>query len=175
MPRHKKAAGTAVDPRNGRKAELLPQPRTEIPPLPRGFRRKATVERWNAYWTDVISGLVNESEEYIVVRWLTNIERYEMLLDKFDTKPEYAEFNEDGSFKGLRTNPALQSAMKLEASIRADEAQLGFGPKNRAALGIAIVQQQASTAKFHEEQGKREAEAIEATVTAEDDPRLDED
>jgi hypothetical protein len=174
MPRHKKAAGTAVDPRNGRKAELLPQPRTEIPPLPRGFKRQATVDRWNAYWADVISGLVNESEEYIVVRWLTNIERYEMLLDKFDKKPEYAEFNEDGSFKKISTNPALQNAMKLEASIRADEAQLGFGPKNRAALGIAIVQHQQSTAKFQEEQSQRAAEAIDAAPD-EDDPRLDDD
>lgn len=174
MPRYKKAAGTAVDPRNGRKMELMPQPRAEIPPLPRGFKRHATADRWNAYWTDVISGLINESEEYIVVRWLKNCERYEMLLDKFDKKPEYAEFNEDGSFKRMVANPAMHQAMKLEASIRADEAQLGFGPKNRAALGIAIVQHQQTNAKFQEEQHQR---SVGRTIAApdEDDPRLDED
>ncbi|MGH8575597.1 MAG: P27 family phage terminase small subunit [Gammaproteobacteria bacterium] len=137
MPRTKKAAGTTADPRNGRSAELQPVPRARVPNFPGGLRtlkRVSTRELWTAYWNDVISGLVQECEVHLVVRWVRNIDRYRVLMDAGDAEPIVA-----GSMGQLRENPAYGLALKLEASIRADEAQLGFGPKNRAALGIALV------------------------------------
>lgn len=139
MPRTKKPAGQAADPRNGRRTELAAVERTEPPPAPRGLRRKASRELWAAYWNDVLSGLVQESEIALVERWIRNTDRYLVLMDAGDAEPLVL-----GSMGQLREHPAYGLALKIETSIRADEAQLGYGPKNRASLGIAVVQQRLS-------------------------------
>jgi hypothetical protein len=137
MPRTKKPAGTTADARNGRSAELQPVARTRVPNFPGGLRslkRVSSRELWTAYWQDVISGLVQECEIHLVVRWVQNVDRYRVLMSTGDAEPIVT-----GSMGQMRENPAYALAIKLDGLIRADEAQLGFGPKNRAALGIALV------------------------------------
>jgi len=153
MPRTKKPAGQAVDPRNGRTAELTTHERDSMPMLPRGLKRKGSRELWHAYWSDVISGLVHESETMIVERWIRNVDRYNGLMDRADRSPVLYMKDDEGEVVRVTKHPSFEMAMKLEVSIRADEAQIGYGPKNRAALGIAVVQQQSSLAEMNKRYG----------------------
>lgn len=166
MPRTKKPAGQAADPRNGRRAELASVERTEPPPAPRGLRRKASRELWAAYWNDVLSGLVQESEIALVERWIRNTDRYLVLMDAGDAEPLVL-----GSMGQLREHPAYGLALKIETSIRADEAQIGYGPKNRAALGIAVVQQRLSLSDLNSRYGGDNG-GDHAGEEGDEDPRL---
>lgn len=164
MPRSKKPAGTAANPRNGTKFELV-SVREEAPAPPDGLQRETSLALWNAYWTDVVSGLVQESEKMIVDRWIKNIDRYEILMKVCEQTPF-----ELGSTGQTVKHPAWTIALALETSIRTDEAQLGYGPKNRAALGIAVVQQQSSLAEHNARyNSKPDIEGVP------DDPRLSND
>lgn len=163
MPRTKKPAGQAVDPRNGQRAELQVVQRSESPPAPAGLQQDSSVQLWNDYWTDVISGFVQQAEIALVERWVRNVDRYQVLMAVGDQSPMV-----EGSMGQLRENPAYGLALKIESSIRADEAQLGYGPKNRAALGIAVVQQRMSLADMNARYGGGDVSPDEE----EDDPRL---
>jgi hypothetical protein len=148
MPRTKKAAGQAVDRRNGRQAELQVAEATALPPVPTGLKRDESVALWSAYWGDAIAGLVQPAEIALVERWVRNVDRYRVLMDVADAEPLV-----EGSMGQMRANPAYDLALKIEAAITRDEAQLGYGPKNRAALGIAVVQQKASLADLNDRYG----------------------
>lgn len=153
MPRTKKPAGQAIDSRNGRQVEMPTQIRPSIPEMPRGLKRKGSKDLWVAYWSDVVSGLVHESETMIVERWIRNVDRYGGLMDRNDRSPIIELKNSMGEVKDYMKNPAFDMALKLEQSIRADEAQIGYGPKNRAALGLAVVQAKASLAEMNQRYG----------------------
>jgi hypothetical protein len=148
VPRTKKPPGQAADPRNGRQAELQVVERSEAPSTPDGLKRDASVALWSSYWSDAISGLVQTAEIALVERWVRNVDRYSVLMAVADAEPMV-----EGSMGQPKENPAYGLALKLEASIRADEAQLGYGPKNRAALGIAVVAQKASLADLNARYG----------------------
>lgn len=162
MPRTKKPAGQAADPRNGRRAELASVERGEAPLVPEGLNRPEAIDLWTHYWDDVLSGLVQESEIALVTRWVRNVNRYMVLMDVADAEPMV-----EGSMGQKRENPAYGLALKLEASIRADEAQLGYGPKNRAALGLAVVEQKKSLADLNARYGGGHGREVE-----DEDPRL---
>jgi P27 family predicted phage terminase small subunit len=148
MPRTKKPAGQAADSRNGTHLELVAVEREDMPCVPTGLKRQTSRDLWRSYWTDVVSGLVHESEAMIVERWVSNVDRYTVLMSIAEETPF-----ETGSQGQTVKHPAWTVALALESSIRADEAQLGYGPKNRAALGIAVVQQQASLAEMNQRYG----------------------
>jgi hypothetical protein len=148
MPRTKKPAGQAVDRRNGRQAELHLAEQVTIPPTPTGLKRVEAVALWAAYWGDTIAGLVQPAEIALVERWVRNVDRYRVLMDVADAEPLV-----EGSMGQMRANPAYDLALKIEAAITRDEAQLGYGPKNRASLGIAVVQQRASLADLNNRYG----------------------
>jgi hypothetical protein len=76
--------------------------------------------------------------------------------------------DDDDAITKATKNPAFEMALKLETSIRADEAQIGYGPKNRAALGIAVVQQQSSLAEMNKRYGDTAPDDVEHQA----DPRL---
>lgn len=167
MPRTKKPAGQAADTRNGRRAELVAVDRPEPPAAPRGLKRKASRDLWAAYWDDVLSGLVQPAEIALVERWIRNVDRYRVLMDAGDAEPLVL-----GSMGQLRENPAYGLALKIEASIRADEVQLGYGPKNRAALGIAVVQQRLSLDEMNARYGGGGGGHDHEGDEDEEDPRL---
>lgn len=131
--------------------------------MPDGLQRDSSVQLWTDYWSDVISGFVQQAEVALVERWVRNVDRYQVLMAVADESPMVA-----GSMGQMRENPAYGLALKIESSIRADEAQLGYGPKNRASLGIAVVQQRMSLGDLNDRYGGGDVSPDEE----EGDPRL---
>lgn len=150
MPRKKKSPGEAVDPRNGQsgmKVYVDDQAQRVKPPAPKGLLGE-TRRVWDAYWSDVVSGVVRESEYALVRRWIANFNRYLKLLELADKEPITT-----GSTGQQVVNPALTAAMRIEPGLRYDEMQLGWGPKNRTDLGISIVAGSRSLAEMNREVG----------------------
>jgi len=141
--------------------------RPEPPAAPRGLKRKASRDLWQAYWDDVLSGLVQPAEVALVERWIRNVDRYRVLMDAADSEPLVL-----GSMGQLRENPAYGLALKIETSIRADEVQLGYGPKNRASLGIAVVQQRMSLDDMNARYGGADGREHQGEEEDDEDPRL---
>lgn len=102
------------------------------PPIPRGLCEQAQ-NAWTAYWTNTVSGVMRPEDTTVAQRWIANLNRYLTLIAVADREPLVV-----GSTGQPRANPAYDLALKLEASIRADEAQLGIGPLNRLKLGVAL-------------------------------------
>lgn len=171
MPRKKKSPGEAVDPRNGTPVLRVytgDAGKRERPPAPKNIRADAR-RVWVAYWDDVVSGVVRESEFALVRRWIANYNRYLILLDTADAQP----FTH-GSTGQLVAHPAYALAMKLEISLRYDEQQLGWGPKNRADLGISLVEGTRSLAELNAQYGGADGRAhtggrVDAADDEEDD------
>ena len=126
------------------------------PSLPRGLCQQAQTA-WSAYWKDAVSGVMRSSDAPIVLRWVKNLDRYYRLLAEADSEPVVA-----GSMGQPRPNPIYDLVFKLEASIKADEQQLGCGPLNRLRLGVAMTESAKSLADL-----RAEAEAD----AENDDPR----
>lgn len=166
MPR--KTAGTAVDPRNGQRMQFaLVQGEKRDAPKPPPNLRADVRKLWIAYWDDVVSGVVRPSEEMLVRRWIANWNRYKVLLDAADAEPMVR-----GSMGQLKENPAYGLALKIEGSIREDEKQLGWGPKNRADLGIALVEGNKSLAEMNAKYGGPDGRVHEGERDdVDDDPR----
>ena len=125
-------------------------------PAPPAKICKAAKDAWNAYWGDVVAGSVREADAPLVLRWISNHDRYNKLIAQADAEPIVA-----GSTGQKRANPIYDLAFKLEASIKADEQQLGIGPLNRLKLGMAIGEASRSLADLETEGDN-----------GEDDPRL---
>ncbi len=137
MPRRggsnlKKAPGTAVDVRNGQKS-LLPQKKVEKWPAPAGISPKS-VEVWDSYWDDPISGLLTPSDMTVLNRWIEMVDQRDKLLKEATATPIVL-----GSTRQKQAHPMFALSLSFERAIEALEAQLGIGPKNRAALGIAVI------------------------------------
>lgn len=163
MPaRNRKQPGTAVDKRNGHKFELAPSS-AQRPDPPAGLRADVLAV-WDAYWLDPVSTVARTCDLAIVRRWITNVNRCATLLDAADAEPVVK-----GSTGQDRPNGLYELALKLEASIRVDEKQLGLGPKNRTGLGIAVITERKSLADLNAQYTKTEA-VPDASDDA--DPRL---
>lgn len=171
MPRKKKDPGAAVDPRNGQRAHLAvvrvdPAERPAPPPKLRADARRL----WDAYWDDALSGVVRPSELMLVRRWIANWNRYLIIMATADASPIV-----EGSMGQPTTHPGYSLALKLEASIRADEQQIGWGPKNRADLGLAVTEGQRSladlNAKYGGVEGRVDDDRGDQLDDVDDDPR----
>lgn len=93
------------------------------------------VEAWDAYWTDVIAGVVRPGDAPLVDRWVRNLDRYHRIMRLADKEPVV-----EGSTGQQKPNGLYDLAFKIEASIKADEAQLGIGPLNRLRLGVKFAE-----------------------------------
>lgn len=160
----KKAPGTAVDPRNGGKAtlSLVPGERSPLyfdPPKPVGVE---AAKQWADYWDDPVSLLVTPADRALLIRWIENVDRYFTIMRAADQNPITR-----GSTHNDIANPLYSLGTKLEAEITKAEAQLGIGPKNRAALGIAVLSERRSLQDLN-----REYEPEEDSGGDESDPRL---
>ncbi|MGH3557689.1 MAG: hypothetical protein ACRDTK_09415 [Mycobacterium sp.] len=98
------------------------------------------------------------SDETLVLRWVTSLDRYHRLASEADREPVVA-----GSTGQPRPNPLYDMVFKVEASIREDERQLGIGPLNRLRLGVALSETTKTLADLN-------AEANDANQ--DDDPRV---
>jgi hypothetical protein len=128
----------------------------KAPRMPRGLCQPAQAA-WTGYWGDTVSGVTRESDTALVLRWVRNVDRYHRLIAEADRSPMVA-----GSTGQQRANPIYDLVLKIEASIKADEQQLGVGPLNRLRLGVAFSESAKSLAELN----------AEAEDDGADDPRL---
>ena len=126
------------------------------PPMPRGLC-SAAQDAWRDYWADEVSGVLRRSDTTLVIRWVRNVDRYNRLVAEADREPVMVE----GSTGQTRVNPIYSLVLKIEASVRADEAQLGVGPANRLKLGAQFSEAARTLAEIN----------MEANHGAENDPR----
>lgn len=135
MPRTKKAPGTAVDQRNGRRAELvvsaavvpdLPRPRESFQPL--------ALTAWDGYWSDAVAGTVTGADLMIVHTWITSYDDAMTRRAMADLEPLV-----EGSMGQMIENPMYKVANAAMAMAMACAKQLGIGAKNRADLGVTLI------------------------------------
>jgi hypothetical protein len=141
MPRTKKAAGTAVDRRNGRQAELDPVAsvaRFDLPDRAGGWRTE-TYRAWDTFWADPVAAALTEVDEVVLLRWADHLDRAALLVEEADKSPVAK-----GSMGQPVENPKYGIAARAMAVVEKCEAQLGIGALNRARLGIAIISQKAA-------------------------------
>jgi P27 family predicted phage terminase small subunit len=160
----KKLPGTAVDPRNGGKATLsiVPGERSPLyfdPPKPVGAE---AAKQWADYWEDSVSMLITPADKALLIRWIENVDRYFTIMRAADQNPIAR-----GSTHNDVANPLYSLGTKLEAEITKAEAQLGIGPKNRAALGIAVLSEKRSLQDLN-----RDYEPEDDSGGDDEDPRL---
>jgi hypothetical protein len=162
VPRTKKPAGRAVDPRNGRRAELEVAAgglaRFELPP-----RRPAwlviTQEAWEGAWSDGVASMWTPGDRPLLLRWADSIDRAARALRRADRKPVVI-----GGNMQLTEHPSYMTAKSALATAERCEAQLGFGALNRNRLGLTVAAAQKSLLELND-QFMREGED-------EPDPRL---
>lgn len=146
MPRTKKPAGTAVDPRNGRRAELKVVEGQRFD-APEGISEQARLI-WDTYWDDRVASVQTTVDRVILIRWITELDRYFKLLQIADADPIVT-----GSQGQPVENPAYGTAHRALAAVQYCEKQLGIGPLHRSALGIAVVTEAKSLAELNSAYG----------------------
>lgn len=97
--------------------------------MPRGLCKPAQ-DAWESFWDDPISSMSRGPDTVVAVRWVKNLDRYWRLSAAADAEPIVK-----GSTGQTRSNPVYDLALKIEASIREDEKQLGIGALSRLRLG----------------------------------------
>lgn len=133
MPR--KPPGKAVDPRNGQRAQVS---RTKLERFdPPSNVSEESKSLWNAFWDDSVSSVLTIADKGMLSRWIELVDDRNKLLREAMKEPVTL-----GSTRQKQAHPLFSVAMTMEKAIQALEAQLGIGPKNRAALGIAVIAEQ---------------------------------
>jgi hypothetical protein len=125
------------------------------PRMPSGLCQHAEAA-WRSFWDDALCGVMRNPDASLVLRWVKNLDRYYRLMASADGEPIVT-----GSTGQYRVNPGYDLALKIEASIKADEQQLGIGPLNRLRLGVALSESAKSLADLN----------AEADEDEDDDPR----
>lgn len=136
MPRTKKAAGAAVDRRNGRRTEIAASSLAQFP-LPKRSGESCRLETrkaWNALWSDPVATALTPVDRPVVIRWAHSIDRALWALEQADAEPIA-----HGSMGQEVESPYYGIADKALRVAAQCEAQLGVGALNRARLGIALV------------------------------------
>jgi hypothetical protein len=113
------------------------------PTMPRGLCQEVQAA-WQAFWADPVSGAMTPADTAVAIRWAKNSARRLKLIAEADREPLVL-----GSQGQARPNPLYRLAMLLEASIRADEQQLGIGPLARLRLGVALSESARSLADLN--------------------------
>lgn len=142
MPR--KPPGKAVDPRNGQRAQISRTKLDKFEP-PSGITPES-VAIWDDYWTDNVSSVLTVADRGLLVRWIELVDDRNKLLREAMKEPVTL-----GSTRQKQANPLFSVSMSMEKAIQALEAQLGIGPKNRAALGIAVIAEQKGLSELNAE------------------------
>lgn len=117
----------------------------KAPRMPSGLCQPAS-DAWRGFWSDVVSGAVQPADTEVTLRWVANIDRYHRLLGEADRESMVI-----GSTGQPKPNPLYDLAYKIEASIRADEQQLGVGPLARLRLGVALSESVKSLTELNSE------------------------
>lgn len=150
MPRTKKPAGTAVDRRNGRRAQLSvtkSDSPTARPRRPANLCVEA-VKQWDLYWASPAATVQTEADRGVLIRWIDAVDRYFRLMGEADKTPLVM-----GSTGQLVANPLYAIADKALKTLETAEKQLGIGALNRSSLGIAVISEQRSLADMNARYG----------------------
>jgi hypothetical protein len=162
MPRTKKAPGTAVDRRNGRRTEVAASSLAKFA-LPKRSSgepwRLETRKAWTALWADPVAGALTPVDRPVLIRWADSIDRAARHLELGDANPIAR-----GSMGQEVESPHYGIADKAIRAAQACEAQIGIGALNRARLGIAILQERVSLADLN-------ARIVASGADDDDDPR----
>lgn len=162
MPRTKKPAGTAVNPRNGRQFELESTAVGVAPEIDRSRFQPQTLAVWDAYWADAAASTQSPADVMFAYTWITNLDDYWNKRAAADAEPLV-----EGSMGQVVANPLYAVANQaLQAAERAAK-QMGIGAKNRADLGVTIVQGQVALDDLNRRYVDEEA----ADDDVDDDPR----
>jgi P27 family predicted phage terminase small subunit len=146
VPRTKKPAGTAVNPRNGRRADLVPVAGSRFDP-PEGLCGEAEAA-WDSYWNDSVASVMTPVDRAVLLRWIREMDRYLRLSAEADLQPSVR-----GSQGQPVENPLYGTAYKALAAVQACERQMGMGALNRSALGIAVITEQRSLQEMNSRYG----------------------
>ena len=148
MPRTKKAAGTAVDRRNGRRAEIgaaAPIGKFSLPKRTDGRAWSLeTKKAWTLVWQDPVSRVWSVADRPVLLRWAEALHRAEWSLKEADADPIAT-----GSMGQAVESPYYGIADKAVRVVQACEAQLGVGPLNRSRLGLEFTSAQRSLAELN--------------------------
>jgi P27 family predicted phage terminase small subunit len=163
VPRTKKAAGTAVDPRNGYRADLTVVAGQRFDP-PDNLCTEA-LDAWAAYWDDRVAQVQTPVDRAVLLRWITEMDRYQRLMAAADLEPVVR-----GSQGQPVENPMYGTAYKALAAVQHCEKQMGMGALNRSALGIAVIAETKSLRDLNTEFGGSDAGL--RAIPNEPDPRV---
>jgi P27 family predicted phage terminase small subunit len=149
MPRAKRPAGTTVDKRNGQRVGLavVAGQRFDLPEDVAEGLLPQTVDAWDAYWSDPVAGVHTPADRAALLSWIEALDRHTRLLRAADQQPLV------DTSQGVTRNPLYAVAEGVWKTIAELQAQLGIGPKNRVALGIAVIQEQRSLADVNARYG----------------------
>lgn len=146
MPRTKKPAGTTVDRRNGRRADLTPVAGARFDP-PTGLCPQAT-EMWDAFWGDAVATVTTPVDRGVLIRWITEYDRYLRTVAEADLQPLV-----EGSQGQSVENPLYRIAYRALDAAERCEKQMGVGALNRSSLGIAVITERKSLADMNARYG----------------------
>jgi P27 family predicted phage terminase small subunit len=149
MPRTKKAAGQAVDQRNGRRAELTVDAagqleRFELPPRRPAWLKESHLA-WAGAWADGVAAMWTPADRPILLRWIDSVDRAARSLHRGDRKPVVV-----GGNGQITEHPSYGTAKAALATAERCEAQLGFGALNRNRLGLTMAAAQKSLLDLNE-------------------------
>ncbi|HEY3482778.1 MAG TPA: hypothetical protein VGL02_28170 [Streptomyces sp.] len=134
MPRTKKPAGAAVDPRNGRRVGLAGGVPAGQPAIDRDLFLPRSLEMWDSYWSDGAAVTQTPADVMFARIWIEGYDDYLRKRAEADERPLVK-----GSMGQQVANPLYSVAeSSLKNAIQAAR-QLGIGAKNRADLGITLL------------------------------------
>src|SRR5262245_47063693 len=166
MPRAKKAAGTTVDRRNGRRADLTPVQGGRFDP-PEGLSDPA-LALWDAYWSDTVATVQTPVDRGVLTRWIVEYDRYLRASAEADKRPLV-----EGSTGQAVENPLYKIAYRALGAAEKCERQMGVGALNRSTLGIAVIAEQKSLQDMNARYGGGDADSDSGAAPAQrPDPRV---
>lgn len=164
MPRTKKPAGTAVDSRNGRRAELSAVTGARFDPPP-GLCEQA-IGMWDAFWMDTVATVTTAVDRGVLTRWITEYDRYLRTVAEADLQPLV-----EGSQGQSVENPLYRIAYRALDAAERCERQMGVGALNRSSLGIAVITERKSLADMNARYGGGDGD-VDRPALAAVDPRI---
>jgi hypothetical protein len=162
MPPTKKPAGTAVNPRNGRRHELVGTSAAQ-PAIERDRFLPLSLEMWDAYWSDVAASTQTPADVMFARVWIEGYDDFLRKRAEADLQPLAK-----GSMGQQVANPLYAVAKDALNQAIAAARQLGIGAKNRADLGITLLAEKQALDDINARYVEREVAGDDAD---DDDPR----